>query len=68
MDMHGSPSVITPHADCSRKIPTKFPQNSQKFPQFPTKDCKARLPFLKQPILYQTAGGIGDERANCRKL
>lgn len=28
MDMHGSPSVITPHAECS-----------QKFPKFPTKDC-----------------------------
>ena len=37
-----------------------FPQNSQNFPKIPIishKGGKARLPFLNQNALYQTAGG-----------
>ena len=38
----------------------KFPQNSHRFPKIPIishKGGKARLPFLNQNALYQTAGG-----------
>ena len=46
---------------CRQTAPTKFPQNSQK-------GGKARLSFLYQITLCQTAGGVGDEYANSRKL